>query len=131
MRTEKIEVLHGRGSTPLVVRARFEKTFLGLGLFLAVNLLLYGTYLLVQAIVAPLEANEMTVLGAGFTLTLACFAITYLLWPRSRSALARPEFSEGSPDLRATPEPVYGEPLPNQVRAKQVLAAAKHLPGPM
>ena len=91
MRAMRIEVLHGNGKVPLVVRGRVEKTFLGLGLFAAVNLFLCGAYLLMEMIREPLAATEVTVLVAGFTLSLASFIITFLVFPRHKSALAKHE----------------------------------------
>ena len=44
-----------------------------------------------EGLLGPLEASEMTMLGAGFTISLSSFAITYLLWPRRRWAVTRPE----------------------------------------
>jgi len=132
MRTARVELLPAHRGAPLVERGRIEKTFQGLGLFSATSVLLYGAYLLTKAMLEPLEASEMTVVGAGFTLSLASFAITYLLWPRSR--VARSEL-ENSPEAEEKIEErvltIYREPSQNPTDAKQVLTERKQLPGPM
>jgi hypothetical protein len=89
MRAARIEMQKERNRIPLVVRARFERTFFGLGLFASTTLLLCAAYLLTEAMRDPLEASELAVLIAGFALALASSLITYLSWPRSRMALAR------------------------------------------
>jgi len=50
MRTTRMELVNGRDRIPLVVRARFEKTFFGLGAFAGVVLLLGGGYLMTEAL---------------------------------------------------------------------------------
>jgi len=133
MRATRIEALNERDRIPLVVRGRFERTFFGLGLFAAVALLLYGTYLLAESIGDPLEASGTTVLIAGFMLALASFVITFLIWPRRKMALARDD-----EDLDQVPEyikspvlTVYGDSAQNRIEAKQALGTEKDLPGPM
>ena len=130
MRAGRIEVLHAQHSEPLVVRARIEKSFLGLGLFSAITILLYGIYLLTKALLNPLQATEITVLGAGFTISLATFAITYILWPRSRSALAREE--DASHERSDGPVlTVLNDGRHIRVQTRQALAERRNLPGPM
>lgn len=68
---------------------RFEWTFFGLDLFAAINLFLCGAYLLAEAIRDPLEASEAGVIAAGFTLALASFLLTYLVWPRAKYVFGR------------------------------------------
>ena len=118
-----------------MVRGRVERTFLGLGLFSAIGVLLYGAYLLAKALLDPLGASEMTVLGAGFTISLSSFAIRYLLWPRGRWAVARPEVPAGSEERaengRGTVLTVYSETLQPAMDAKPVLVEGKRLPGAM
>jgi len=133
MRATRIEVLNERDRVPLVVHGRIERTFLGLGLFVAAVLLLCGAYLLMEAIRDPLEASGTTVLTAGFMLALASFVITFLIWPRRKMALARDD-----EDLDQVPEyikssvlTVYGESAQNRIEAKQALGTEKDLPGPM
>lgn len=135
MRTAKVEVLSARASTPLVVRGRIERAFLGLGLFSAIGVLVYGAHLLVKAMMDPLEASEMTVLGAGFTLSLSSFAITYLLWPRGRRVGDRREDSLAyDDDFEANDGSVltiYEETLEDPSDPKRILAERGHLPGSM
>lgn len=132
MRTERIEMLNGRDRVPLVVRSRFERTFFGLGLFAAVNLFLWGAYLLTEAIRDPLRATGIAVLVAGFFLALASFLMAFLLWPKGRRALARDE--EPDDDFDCTSGPVltvYGQTVQDQPKAKLALREGKNLPGPM
>jgi hypothetical protein len=130
MRVTRIEVLQSRESVSLGVRGRSEKTFLSLGLFSGITLMVCGVYLLAKAILNPLEASEMTVLGAGFTLSLASFAMTYMLWPRGRWAADTEE--ESSQARRDGPVlTVYADAVQNRTEAKRALAEHKHLPGPM
>jgi hypothetical protein len=74
MRTTRIEVLHNREKIPLVVRARFERTFFGLGAFAATVLLVGGGYLMTEALIDPIGASDMAVLTAGFVVALEFFA---------------------------------------------------------
>jgi hypothetical protein len=53
MRTLRIELLHDRRAVPLVVRARFERTSLGLGAFAGVMLFLGGAYMVAEALMHP------------------------------------------------------------------------------
>jgi hypothetical protein len=132
MRATKIEVLHGHGRMPLVMRGRFERTFFGLGLFAAINLFLWGIYLLTEVIRDPLKANETAVIAAGFALALASFLIVYLVWPRGRSALARHDEFDRDPEYSKGPVlTVYGEGVQNRLEAKRGSGEEENLPGPM
>jgi hypothetical protein len=132
MQSTRIEMVKERDKIPLVVRARFEKTFFGLGLFAAATLFLCGAYLLMEAIRDPLAASELAVLAAGFSLALASFLITYIAWPRGRLALARQEDGEGGVERRRdAARTVYGEAVQNRLEAKRILVERRHLPGPM
>ncbi|HYA64623.1 MAG TPA: hypothetical protein VED66_15570 [Candidatus Sulfotelmatobacter sp.] len=121
-----------RHRIPLVVRARFERTFFGLGLFAAITLFLCGAYLLTEAIRDPLEASESAVICAGFTLSLASFVLTYLVWPRAKSALLRDQDSPRHQEsVRGAVLTVYGQALHTRIEAKRLLAESKNLRGPM
>lgn len=109
-----------------------ERTFFGLGLFAAINLFLCGVYLLREAIRDPLEASEAGVITAGFTLALASFLVTYLVWPRAKYALGRdPKLTEHGESLHGAVLTVSGGTVYRQVAAKRTLTESKHLPGPM
>jgi hypothetical protein len=132
MRATRIEELNERESLPLVVRARFEKTFLGMGLFAAAILFVCGGYLLLEAIRNPLGANDTAVLAAGFTLALGGSLIIFLVWPRGRSEMAKHQDSVPCPEyLKGPVLTVYGQAMQNRLEAKRVLGESKHLPGPM
>src|SRR5215475_1950922 len=88
MRVVRIEIIQRQSNAPLVLRARFERTFFGLGLCIAGVLLAGGAYLLADAIREPLETSEATVLVAGVALALGAFAILYLVWPSGHLAIA-------------------------------------------
>jgi hypothetical protein len=91
MRAIRVELLHQRERVPLVIRARFERTYFGVGSFAGVVLLLGGLYLLRAAFQDPFGAANVRVLVAGFALALASFLLVYLVWPRGKMALARRE----------------------------------------
>lgn len=117
---------------PLVARSRFQHTFFGLGLFTVISLFLGGAYLFTHAIRDPLEASGAAVIVAGFTLSLAGFAFTYLVWPRAKLALAKdqdaPQHREG---LREPALTGYRQALPTRVEANQALVENKNLDRPM
>jgi len=132
MGATRIAGVHGREIIPLVVRARIENTFFGLGMFAGGTLFLTGAYLLTHAIRDPMKASEVSVLAAGFVLALGSFLITYVVWPRSGLELARNEDFEGIPEYWKGPvRAVYGEAVQTKLEAKRVLVEGKNLPGPM
>jgi hypothetical protein len=131
MRAMRIEVLHQR-EVPLVVRARFERTFFGLGAFAGLILLLGGGYLMAEALLDPLGASDLGVLTAGFSLALSSFLLVYLVWPRRRMAMAKREQTEADEEpLKAPVLTLYGETVQSRALAKRALGEGKHLPGPM
>lgn len=71
-------MLYGR-EVPLVVRARFERTFWGLVTFAGLILLLGGRYLMIEALLDPLGASDMAVLTAGLALALALSSFLLVL----------------------------------------------------
>ncbi len=119
--------------TPLVVRGSLPRTFLGMGLFAELALLLCGCYLLAEAVLQPLEANPVSVLGAGVMLALASVLLFYMVRPWQRQRFARRE------QLRRTAEnavePVltrYGESRQALLDALRALEEEEtNLPGPM
>jgi hypothetical protein len=69
-----------RAEMALVLHAPFERIFRAFGLCMAGVSFAGGAYLLAEAIPEPLEASEVMVLAAGFTLALGSFSTVYLLW---------------------------------------------------
>ena len=131
MRAVRIEVVHDADKLPLVLKARFERTFFGLGLFIASVLLATGGYLLTDAIREPLEASEAAVLVAGLALALGAFAIVFLLWPRSHLAIAHRNELERFDDWKNYVLTAHGESVQNRLEAGRVLEGRRDLPGPM
>ena len=132
MRAKRMEEQYHRGEIPLVVRARFEKTFFGLGAFAGIVLLLGGAYLMMEALMNPLGASDVGVLAAGVVLALASFLLVYLVRPTRRSELSRREHECTEVEMRKSPAlTIYGETVQNRIVAKQALGAVKNLPGPM
>ncbi|MGB7848061.1 MAG: hypothetical protein WBL63_20795 [Candidatus Acidiferrum sp.] len=132
MRAARIEVFHEREAGSMVTRARMERTFLGPGLFAAVNLLFVGFYLLREVNREPLKANDTAVIAAGFALALATFLLAYLVWPWCSASLARHEDSDPSPECWEGPLlRVYGKAVKIRLEGKRELVEGKKLPGPM
>ncbi len=119
--------------TPLVVRGSLPRTFLGMGLFAELALLLCGCYLLAEAVLQPLEANPVSVLGAGVMLALASVLLFYMVRPWQRQRFARRE------QLRRTAENAVEPVLTSYGESRQALLDAlraleeeeTNLPGPM
>jgi hypothetical protein len=132
MRAIRVELLHQRERVPLVIRARFERTFFGVGSFAGVVLLLGGLYLLRAAFQDPFGAADVRVLVAGFALALASFLLVYLVWPRGKMALARRERRFHALEKWDGPVlNVYGEGAQNPVAEEEALHLRKELPGPV
>lgn len=91
MREMKIVEAPGRSKTPLVVKASLPRVFLSLGVFLEVVLLFCGSYLLADAILQPLDAGTVSVVGGGMFLGLATVLLFYLAWPGKRRSMSRRE----------------------------------------
>jgi len=89
MTTERTIYVHDRRRTPLVLRARFEWTFFGLGLFAAINLFLVGSFLLMEALRNPIAASTTVIVAGAFMVALAGFLLIYLARPRFKAASAR------------------------------------------
>jgi len=132
MHATGIGVLHGRGRVPLGLRSRFERIFFGMVLFAAINLFLYGAYLLKEALRDPLGAAELSVVVAGFMLALASFLLIYLAGPRIKSTFIEDEDPDEGEEQRMGPVlTVYGEAVQKRLEAERTLGEEKDLPGPM
>jgi len=132
MRTVRIEVLRDSDDIPLVLRARFERTFFGLGLSFALLLFAGGGYLLFDAIREPLEASAAAILSAGFALALAGFIVIYLAWPRTHVSIAhRDALERFDQEWKNYVLTAYGESVQNQLEARRSTDSHDDLPGPM
>jgi hypothetical protein len=127
----RVEVLHDRREIPLVVRARFERTFFGWGAFAAVFLLLVRGYLMAEAMIDPIGAPDMGVLAAGFALALSSFLLVYFVWPKGKLELAKRESAHEEEAWTNPVLTVYGDAVHTRVIAKKALGEHKSLPGPM
>jgi len=114
--------------TPLVVRASLPRTFWTLGAFVEFGLIFCGIYLLAEACLKPLEADQVSVLSGGVFLALASVLLYYLIRPRSKQVLARPEARRPSRVQPAQlPVAAYGKALPVP-RAGHALEKSPKLP---
>jgi hypothetical protein len=86
-----------RKKTPLVVRGSLPRVFLSLGIFIEAGLLFCGSYLLVDAILQPLDAGTFSVVGGGMFLGLATVLLFYLAWPGWRRSISHRERSKERP----------------------------------
>jgi hypothetical protein len=82
--------------TPLVVRASLPRTFWSLGAFVEFGLIFCGVYLLAEAGRKPLEADQFSIISAGVILALASVLLFYMVRPRRKQVLPRPEASRFS-----------------------------------
>jgi type VI protein secretion system component VasK len=117
--------------TPLIVRASLPRTFWPLGIFAEGSLLFGGFYLLTQATVRPLEADQVSILAAGVILALAGILLVYLVRPWRKVALARMEESLQAATVGESPLTAFGEATRLRQEAERVLRETEHLPGPM
>lgn len=131
MRTTRMALAIQDDKTPLIVRASLPRTFWTLGIFAECSLLFGGCYLLVQATVRPLEADQVSVLAAGVILALAATLFVYLVRPWRRAALARMEESLQPAMTGESSLTTFGEVTRLRQEAERVLLATEHLPGPM
>ena len=106
--------------TPLVVRASLPRTFRTLGVFVESVLVASGIYLLAEACLKPLEANQFSVISGGVLLALASVLLYYLVCPQSKQVLARPEARRKSRVQPAQlPVAAYGRAVPRAGHALQ------------
>ena len=123
MQVERTIYVHDRRKVPLALRARFEWTFFGVGLFAAINLFLLGCFLLMEAIRDPLAASTSAIVGAAFMLALAVFLFVYLAWPRFKAAFQMQARTERLQARRAEPLTLCRdeETLQTQIEAEHAL----------
>jgi hypothetical protein len=133
MPAERTIYVHDRRRTPLALRARFEWTFFGVGLFAAVNLFLLGFFLLVEAIRDPLAASTTGIVGAAFMLALAAFLLAYLAWPRFKAAFGMQACCGRPHTFRRPTLTDYGNngALQTQIEAEQALTLDTQFPTPL
>jgi hypothetical protein len=118
--------------TPLVVRASLPRTFWSLGAFVELGLLFCGIYLLAEASLKPLEADLASILSASVILALASGLLFYMVRPRRKQVLPRPEASRLSRDWsEELTLPAHGIAGPARREAGRALQKNQDLPGPM
>jgi len=71
---------------------------LSLGAFVELGLIFCGVYLLAEASLKPLEADQVSIISAGVILALASVLLFYMIRPRRKQVLPRPEASRLSSD---------------------------------
>jgi hypothetical protein len=98
MRSSRTIYVPDRQNLPMIIRAHYAWTFLGLGLFTSANLLFGGLYLLDEAIRNPLRASGMAVIISGFLLALSAFMFDLF-------SLAQGQVGLRNPPLSSTPRP--------------------------
>ena len=119
---------HLRDRIPLAVRGSSQHTFRSLGLFAEAGLLFCGGYLLAEALLSPLNAGSMSVIGGGLCLALATVLLFYLAWPTYAHSGSRREPLGEEPEELGT----FEEELPrSHADRKWVLEKEEELPGPM
>jgi hypothetical protein len=130
MATAKIAFASQAEKTPLIVRAGLPRTFWTLGIFVEASLLFGGLYLLAEVTLRPLEADQISILSAGFILALAAILLVYLVRPWRKAALARMEDSLQVATVES-PLTAFGEAVWIRQEAERVLRETEELPGPM
>ncbi len=79
-----------RCSTPPGDSCQPATHLLSLGAFAELGLFTCGIYLLAEARLKPLEADQVSILGAGVLLALASVLLIYMVRPQIKDALSRP-----------------------------------------
>jgi len=132
MQVIRLDSTSARYRTPLVVRAGLPRTFWSLGAFVELGLFSCGFYLLAEASLEPLEADEVSILGAGLILALASVLLFYMIRPHRKEALTRRDERRSSRDSH---EPAALSARDGSVEARRETARAlldnQDLPGPM
>jgi|SRR5208337_1967567 len=124
------EVAHSK--TPLVVRASLPRTFWSLGAFVELGLIFCGVYLLAEASLKPLEADQVSIISAGVILALASVLLFYMIRPRGKQVLPRPEAPRPSRKWsEKLPLPAHGIAVPARREAGRALPKNPDLPGPL
>jgi hypothetical protein len=132
MRVMGVTWLLERERVPVAIRARFEKAFFGLGSFTGMVLLVWGFYLIRDAVLHPLGESDVGVLAAGFALALSSFLLVSLVWWRGRIALAKwDRRSHASHRVHGPVLTVYGHAVQRRFDAEEAMQIGKELPGPM
>lgn len=132
MRIFRISSASAHYKTPLAARASLPRTFWSLGAFVEFGLIFCGVYLLAEAGLKPLEADQASIISAGVILALASVLLFYMIHPRRRQVLTRPEASRRSRvQSDELPFTSYGSAVPARREARRALQKNQHLPGPM
>ncbi|MGA2300707.1 MAG: hypothetical protein ABSG77_08430 [Candidatus Acidiferrum sp.] len=132
MRIFRINSASAHYKTPLVVRASLPRTFWSLGAFVEFGLLFCGIYLLAEASLKPLEADLASILSASVILALASVLLFYMVRPRRKQVLPRPDASRLSRDWSGELIlPAHGIAVPARREAGRALQKNQDLPGPM
>ncbi len=129
MRDTRAGAQHLHDRTPLAVRGSSTQTFRSLGLFAEAALLFCGSYLLAGAMVSPLQAGTLAVIGGSLCLALATVLLFYLAWPTYAKTISRRAFPRESHSEIALS--LHGESLELHADAKWLLEKEEELPGPM
>ena len=80
---------HLHTAKPLVVRGGLGRTFGSLVSFLALTLLAFGGYILVDAFAHPVDAQAAGLITAAFIIALGLPLLFYLLKPRKSTGIVR------------------------------------------
>jgi len=132
MRVIRVDSAAAHYRTPLVVRASLPRTFWSLGAFIELALVCCGVYLLAEAGLNPLEADQASVLSAGVILALAIVLLFYMIRPRRKHVLPRAEASRLSRDWAdELSHTAHDIAVQARREAEQALQEKKDLPGPM
>jgi hypothetical protein len=131
MRTTRMAFAIQDEKTALIVRAGLPRTLWTLGIFAECSLLFAGCYLLMQATVRPLEADQTSVLAAGVILALAATLFVYLVRLWCKAALVRMQESLQAAATGQSPLTAFGEATRLRQEAERVLLATERLPEPM
>jgi len=133
MRIFRINSASAHYKTPLVVRASLPRTFWSLGAFVEFGLIFCGVYLLAEAGLKPLEADQASIISAAVILALASVLLFYMIRPRRKQVLTRPEASRLSRvQSDELPFTSYGNTAPARREAGRALQKKQDLPpGPM
>lgn len=87
MREMRTGSLSTRGRTPLAVKGSLPRAFLSLGVFVEIGLMFFGSYLLTQAMLQPLQASAAAVVSGGLFLSLGSVLLFYLLFPAKTKSI--------------------------------------------
>jgi hypothetical protein len=94
-RTHRAQRTPDPSLTPLLVRAGAARTLGSIVTFIALALLCFGVYTLVEAIHHPLEAQATEIIAAAVMIALAATMVFFLFEPGSSPRLARHRHAVG------------------------------------